>query len=83
MPADRELFSPAVVKGIYQHSRGIPRLINLLCDRLLLGAYGRNQSRADRRMLQVAVREVMGEEQAHSGRPTLYRWGRIEDSGRG
>lgn len=62
MTPDREIFPPAVVRGIYQRTRGIPRLINVLCDRVLLGAYGRNKSRADRGMLRQAAREVMGEE---------------------
>ena len=64
LPPDRELFPRSVVRGIYRRTRGIPRLINLLCDRVLLGAYGRNRARADRAMLAVAAREVMGEEEA-------------------
>jgi general secretion pathway protein A len=61
LPADRELFPRAVVNGIYRRSKGIPRLINLLCDRILLGTYGRNRNRADTAMLRVAAKEVMGE----------------------
>ena len=64
MSADRIIFPPRVVRGIYRRTRGIPRLINVLCDRILLGAYGRNKSRADMSMLQLAAREVMGEEAA-------------------
>ncbi|MEQ8262973.1 AAA family ATPase [Pseudohaliea sp.] len=56
-----ELFPPRVVSAIHRHSRGIPRLINLLCDRMLLGAYGQEAPRVDRRMLRKAVREVTGE----------------------
>jgi general secretion pathway protein A len=40
---------------------GIPRLINLLCERTLLGAYGRGAERPDRGLLQRAAREVTGE----------------------
>jgi general secretion pathway protein A len=64
MSPGREVFPTSVVKGIHQRTRGIPRLINLLCDRILLGAYGRNKTRADHSMLQLAAREVMGEELA-------------------
>jgi general secretion pathway protein A len=67
MAADREVFPASVVKGIYRQTRGIPRLINVLCDRILLGAYGRNRSRADRSMLRQAAREVMGEDVAEEG----------------
>ena len=62
MPADRVIFPPAVVRGIFKRTRGIPRLINVLCDRVMLGAYGRNKSRADLATLKVAAREVLGEE---------------------
>lgn len=56
-----ELFPPAVMRGIYRHSRGVPRVINLLCDRLLLGAYGRRATRVSPQLLRVAVSEVTGE----------------------
>jgi general secretion pathway protein A len=62
LPANQELFPPRVVRAIYRESRGIPRLINVLCDRMLLGSYGQNQSRVSMMMLRQAVREVMGEE---------------------
>ena len=70
----RELFPMSVVKGIHRRTRGIPRLINLLCDRMLLGAYGKSASRVDKAMLAQAAREVMGEsvEEASSG---AARWG--------
>ncbi len=69
----RELFPAAVVKGIYRRTRGIPRLINLLCDRMLLGAYGQNRDRVSRAMLEQAAREVMGEENARLASPVWRR----------
>ncbi|MBA6412625.1 AAA family ATPase [Parahaliea sp. F7430] len=68
---DRELFPDAVVRRIHRRTRGIPRLINVLCDRVLLGAYGRNKARADRAMVEVAAREVMGERPAAKVWPWL------------
>ncbi|KAA1194278.1 AAA family ATPase [Pseudohalioglobus sediminis] len=62
MTPDRQIFPPAVVRGIYRHTHGVPRLINVLCDRILLGAYGRNKQRADRATLRDAAREVLGED---------------------
>ena len=70
MPADRIIFPPLVVRGIYKRTRGIPRLINVLCDRVMLGAYGRNKHRADMSTLRVAAREVLGEEGVKQAR----RW---------
>ena len=62
MTPGRDVFPASVVRGIYKRTRGIPRLINVLCDRILLGAYGRNKTRADQSMLAQAAREVMGEQ---------------------
>jgi len=61
MTPGRDVFPASVVRGIYKRTRGIPRLINVLCDRILLGAYGRNKTRADQSMLNLAAHEVMGD----------------------
>jgi general secretion pathway protein A len=66
LPAGRELFPPSVVRNIHRRTRGIPWLINLLCDRTLLGAYGKNASRANKSLLAVAAAEVMGETRPES-----------------
>jgi general secretion pathway protein A len=71
MSPERVIFGSSVVRGIYKVTRGIPRVINVLCDRMLLGAYGRNKPRADHAMLQLAAREVLGE--AYTFNPT-WRW---------
>ena len=61
LAAGRELFPPSVVRNIHRRTRGIPRLINLLCDRTLLGAYGKNANQADKALLAAAATEVMGD----------------------
>ncbi|MCB1687641.1 MAG: AAA family ATPase [Halioglobus sp.] len=71
MSPERVVFSPAVVRGIYKATRGIPRVINVLCDRMLLGAYGRNMPHVEHDMLRLAIREVLGEQPADS---TVWRW---------
>jgi general secretion pathway protein A len=40
-----ELFSKKAMQIIWQHSEGIPRRINILCDNVLLNAYGMNNKR--------------------------------------
>ncbi|MDX1732913.1 MAG: AAA family ATPase [Halioglobus sp.] len=71
MSPERDIFPAAVVRGIFRTSRGVPRLINVLCDRMLLGAYGRNSARVDAGMLKQAAREVLGEEPGQGG---AWRW---------
>lgn len=44
-------FSPGALSTVYRYSGGIPRLINLLCDRALLGAYVERTSRVTHHMV--------------------------------
>ena len=37
-----QLFSQGALSAIYRFTRGVPRLINVICDRCLLGAYTSN-----------------------------------------
>ena len=53
LPFDRE-----ARLRIHQLSRGVPRRINLLCDRALLGAYAEGKSRVDRATVDKAASEV-------------------------
>ena len=63
-----ETFSSAAAAAVYRRSRGIPRLINSLCDRCLLGAYTQNIKTIDRRIVRHAAVEVLGR-----GRPAWRR----------
>jgi len=58
MPASQSLFSPAAVKMIYRACGGIPRLINVTCDRALLGAYTHNRPQVDTDIAKAAVDEA-------------------------
>jgi general secretion pathway protein A len=51
-------FPRALVGQIYRLTRGVPRRINLLCDRALLGAYVENSSVVTRAILRKAAGEV-------------------------
>jgi general secretion pathway protein A len=54
----RQLFPDALMGRLYRLSGGIPRIINVLCDRSLLGAYVQGKERIDRATLMQAAREV-------------------------
>lgn len=56
----RDLFSPAAIKLIHRHSGGIPRLINILCDRGLLGAYSQSVRQVTPELVGMAAAEVFG-----------------------
>ena len=56
--AERLLFPLALMGQLYRLSGGIPRIINVLCDRALLGTYAQSKERVDRATLKQAAREV-------------------------
>ena len=55
------LFNPDAVKKIYKLSDGVPRLINLIADRALLGAYAMQSDFVEAKHIQKAYREIQGE----------------------
>jgi general secretion pathway protein A len=65
-------FDGGALHRIHQVTRGVPRRINLLCDRALLGAYATGKSRVDRAIVDKAAGEVFGAEVAARTRPA--RW---------
>jgi general secretion pathway protein A len=52
--------TPAVWK-IYKYSRGIPRLINAVCDKCLLAGFVQQRDRIDYGMVRRALRELEGQ----------------------
>jgi general secretion pathway protein A len=53
-------FPPRLTRLIHKITRGVPRRINLLCDRALLGAYALGVRQVDRSILRAAAAEVFG-----------------------
>lgn len=54
------IFTPAALRQVYRFSKGVPRLINAICDRALLGAYVQNKWRVDASIARKAAQEVTG-----------------------
>ena len=69
----RAPFGPRLMAQIHRLSHGVPRRINLLCDRALLGAYVENQPQVTRQILRRAAGEVFAEEGGRAPRAAL-RW---------
>jgi general secretion pathway protein A len=72
--AHKELFPPSTINKLFRLSRGIPRLINLLCDRALLGAYVQGQDRVNKHTLTKAAREVLGKPEVQVLHRKAFRW---------
>lgn len=56
-----QLFPEPTISQLYRLSKGIPRLLNVLCDRSLLGTYVQNKTIVDTKTLSTAANEVFGE----------------------
>lgn len=57
---ERALFTSSAVAAIAGYSGGVPRLINVLCDRALLGAYVEGRNRVTRAIAIRAAAELRG-----------------------
>jgi len=54
------VFSPSASKAIFKSARGIPRLINSICDRSLLAAYVKGHNQIGKKLAKSAADEVFG-----------------------
>jgi general secretion pathway protein A len=69
--ATGEIFSRRALAELHRLARGVPRLINVIADRALLGAYTREQHRVTPLLVRRAAREVEGRGRMPRGLPWL------------
>ena len=68
-------FSKRAMQRIHQRARGVPRRINLLADRSLLGAYADGVARVDTGIVNKAAAEVFGADERLQRLRRLAPWG--------
>lgn len=56
-------FKNDAIKEIYKFSKGVPRLINMICDRALLAGFVKNSTTIDRNMVIKARKSLVGEKE--------------------
>ena len=66
------IFPDSLMKPLYRASGGVPRLINLVCDRALLVTYVKGRQQVTAPLLRQAVREVVA-----ARPPRRYRWAAV------
>ena len=66
----RTLFNDNAIACIHQISQGIPRVVNLLCERSLIIAYGSNNTVVSKAIVKQAAIEALGIE----GKVTSFWW---------
>ncbi|MEM8500618.1 MAG: AAA family ATPase [Pseudomonadota bacterium] len=71
LSAQQPLFPAKTIQRIHQVSEGYPRLINILCDRILLGCYAKKRNTVDDDVVELAIDEVFGcDKEGLPGKPT-------------
>ena len=70
--AKEKIVSDAAARAVHRASRGIPRLINAICDRALLGAFSQDRRRVTASTVRRAAGEVLGAAGPRRGRS--WRW---------
>ncbi len=56
-----EIFDSRARREVFRLSGGVPRLMNVICDRALLGAYSRESRTVNKRLVRRAANEVSGQ----------------------
>ncbi len=72
--AVRPLFSAQSLQLVHNAAHGNPRLINIICDRALMGAYALREAQVTPQVLRTAAREALGEIDGDIRAPLRWRW---------
>ena len=72
---ERDLFSDRALREVYRRSRGVPRLVNLLCDRALLAGFAAGVRQIGPEFVGQAAREILGARRRRLARRWLWRSG--------
>ena len=60
---------------LFRSARGVPRRINLLCDRAMLGAFASGQATVSARIVDKAAGEVFDQPAGKAASPNVWRYG--------
>lgn len=72
--AGEPIFSEGAIDLVHKLSAGVPRLINVLCDRAMLGAFVEGKRRIEAPIVRKAASEVLPEEGLHPSSAHVWRW---------
>lgn len=56
----KRLFTGDALRDLYRASGGIPRLVNVICHKALMAAYGQGKRSVERRHVRLAVQDTLG-----------------------
>ena len=58
--AERGIFRDGAVEAVYEYSQGVPRLVNMICDRALLAGYAESRPAISRELVAKAIAGLEG-----------------------
>lgn len=61
-----EVFTKDAIEAIWRRSRGLPRIINALCDNAMLSAYSSDERSIDGKMIDAVIEQMMPEDAAET-----------------
>jgi general secretion pathway protein A len=70
----KQLFAESTINKLFHLSGGVPRLINVLCDRALLGTFAQGKNEVNKSTLVKAAREVFGKGKHPNQIRAKYAW---------
>ncbi len=67
------VFNESAIKEIYKYSKGIPRVINIVCDNALVTGYSQDQNRIGKPIIEEVIKDLEGPSMAKKKKviPTL------------
>lgn len=76
---NRPLMTKSAITKIYKASQGIPRIINVISERALLGAFTQSEHQITDKTVDKAAKEVLGEKQfsyvdTEANKASLWKW---------
>ncbi|MCO6413793.1 MAG: AAA family ATPase [Thiogranum sp.] len=72
--ASETIFTDKAVALVRKLSDGVPRLINVICDRAMLGAFVEGKRQVDASIVEKAAREVLPDEGLNAPRRGIWQW---------
>ena len=72
--ASHPVFSEAAIDVVHRLSHGVPRLINVICERAMRGGFVEGKRRIEAAIVEKAAREVLPIEGVETGRRRWWPW---------
>ncbi|HUN81891.1 MAG TPA: AAA family ATPase, partial [Phycisphaerae bacterium] len=69
----QNIFDAAAIDAVFQHSAGIPRLINQICDNAMLAAYAQSTRQIDAEQVSTTVKQMLSLRETPQSSPPLLR----------